>query len=162
MTYKLNLYSSLLLTQKLNSSTSLLLQKAFIVTTQFQEQWYLKTVECWWLSTISYNETPSKTTSNKIQHKQCSSLNIHLLSQSSAHHEEQPVEQPPCCRGLPLGPSGQWAALPTQPASPGRWHDGSRSGVWLYNLTKLEKISVTELNRSLIFSVRPPPVCTWW
>ncbi|TNN23590.1 hypothetical protein EYF80_066288 [Liparis tanakae] len=41
------------------------------------------------------------------------------------HHEEQLVEQPPGGRGLPLGSPGQRAALPAQPVSSGRGHDGS-------------------------------------
>lgn len=63
-------------------------------------------------------------------------LNIYLLSWSSAHHEEQSVQQPPCCCGLPLGPPGQRAALPAQPAPPGCWHGRSRDSVCFNSLTK--------------------------
>lgn len=73
-------------------------------------------------------------------------LQQYVSSQSSAHHEEQSVEQPPCCCGLPLGPPGQRAALPTQSASPGRRHDSSTNGVRLYNLTEPEKMPLTEMN----------------
>ena len=137
-----------------HTSISTLIQKAFFVPTHFQEQQYLKNQwrARWWLSVVSFNEAPSNTASNITAF----TFFISLLYQWSAHHEEQSVEQPPCCCGLPLGPSGQWAAFPTQPASPGRWHGRSTNGVRWCDLSELErKTAATELQSLAL----PPQRC---
>ena len=120
--------------------------------TYFQEQQYLKSQWSarWWLSVVSFNEAPSNTASNITAF----TFFISLLHQWSAHHEKQSVEQPPCCCGLSLGPSGQWAALPTQPASPGRWHGRSTNVVWRYDSAETERKQPRQNSKVWLYRLR--------
>lgn len=152
MAHKSNTYDNLLLTPHIYININP--ESLFFLPTHFQEQQCLKKQWSarWWLSVVSFNEAPSNTASNITAF----TFFISLLYQWSAHHEKQSVEQPPCCRGLPLGPSGQWAALPTQPASPGRWHGRSTNGVWWYDLSEQERKTATTELQSLAL---PPQRC---